>query len=445
MPSKKRSSVLIRGAYDSHIHLLGTGLKFKTLDLSILKLPIDFRNLLIKSSHFRGKVLFGFGWNDSSWNKDLWKDLEGYVWGQSKFSYSKVLDQYFNYPVFFVSSDGHRAWLNSHALQELQSSGSGLLEDNLKAVAQAKLDPYSKEQTQEAIGFAQSLFNSAGFTHIRDMSGDQNYWEALSAMDSKLTLRIEQNIGVENPDNFSKALSLAVLAKKEKLFNIRIKGVKVYYDGSLGSGSALLTENYLDQKEYSYSNPLIGSKELKEMLTESWLCGLELSIHTIGNKAAENVLNLIEEVVIAFKKASKLVGVVNLEHVQLLNKNSLAILARHKNIICHMQPCHFLTDKVWLKNKLSKKLLKELFQWRQLEAQGQLFYFGSDSPVELSSLFTSKEAILEAISWGIPSINKPWEKYHSHPDKSWVGKSYTRLDQDKKEILEVCFNGKIIY
>lgn len=439
-------SLCVRGVYDSHVHLLGTGLKFKTLDLSILKYPKDLLKLNIKKQHFRGEVLFGFGWNDSSWKKTLWKDSKNNFWGQVNYFYSDILDQYFaKYPVFFVSADGHRAWLNNLAIKKFLCGSSGLLHDNLKEIAQNKLQAYNAKQICEAIKSAQTIFNSSGFTHVRDMSGNLNYWNCLLNMDSLLSLKIEQNIEAGDPDNFSKALKLAILAKKENLLNIQVCGVKVYYDGSLGSNTALLNSKYLNATEIiAPAKPLITAIDLKEMLKQSWLSGLDFSIHVIGNKASEDVLKIADSVIKQFKKKEIPIKKLNLEHVQLLSQNSLKILSRYKNIICHLQPCHFLSDKVWLKNKLSTKTLKDLFLWKQLEDQNQLFYFGSDSPVEPPSLFLNKKALAEAHSWGIPNIKKSWLYYHTHPDKKWIRNSHTKLDEKNQTILEVCFNGKII-
>lgn len=440
------TSLCIRGVYDSHIHLLGTGLKLKTLDLSVLKSPKDLANLNIQKNDFKGDVLFGFGWNDSLWDTSLWKDSKNNIWGQKNFSYSNILDQYFfKYPVFFISSDGHRAWLNSLALKKFQCVSLGLLHDDLKAVVQNQLEPHSKEQIQDALLSAQKVFNSAGFTHVRDMSGDSHYWKCLLDMDSSLTLRIEQNMGVENPDDFSQALQLAIKAKKEKLFNIKVCGVKLYYDGALGANTALLNSRYLDEEEvFTTAKPLIEAQDLKEMLKQSWMSNLDFSVHVIGDKASEDVLKIAETVIEEFKKKEIPIRNLNLEHVQLLNKISLSILSRHKNIICHLQPCHFLSDKLWLKNKLSKTALQNLFVWKQLEDQKQSFYFGSDSPVEPSSLFLNQKALLEASNWNIPNISKPWWHYHTHPNKEWVGNSYTVLDELNQKILKVYFNGKLI-
>ncbi len=440
--------MVIKGVYDSHIHLLGTGLQCKTLNLFHLKSSKELLQLNIKDSHFRGEVLFGFGWQDHLWNKTLWKDNKNTLWGEENCSYASILDQYFTeYPVFFVSSDGHSAWLNSLALKKFSCpSLGGLLQDNLKASVQDQLPPYSEKQMSEAIIAAQNIFNTAGFTHVRDMSCDPHYWNSLLNQDSLLSLRIEQNMGAENPQHFSKALQLAILARKERLLNIKVCGVKVYYDGSLGANTALLQSAYLlnHKKELASPKALIEPTDLKEMLKQSWMSNLDFSVHVIGNKASQEVLDIAEAVIKEFTQKGLPIKKLNLEHVQLLSKNSLKILARHKNIICHLQPCHFLSDKAWLKNQLSKETLKELFLWKDLEDQKQLFYFGSDSPVEPPNIFLNNKALTEAQTWGILNVSKPWLYYHTHPDKKWVGESYTKIDEENKKILEVCFNGKII-
>ncbi len=442
----KQLPLCVNGIYDSHIHLLGTGLKLKTLDLSILKSPKDLLNLNIKQHHFRGDVLFGFGWDNNLFKKNLWKDSKNNIWGQDKFSYFDVLDKYFfKHPVFFVSSDGHSAWLNSLALKKFACKSSGLLHDNLKAKIQNKLKSYSIVQINNSIKSAQAYFNSAGFTHVRDMSCDKDYWSCLLNMDSLLSLKIEQNMGVENPNDFYEALKFSIIAKKENLINIKVCGVKVYYDGSLGSNTALLNSKYLNDSNITLgAKPLIPASDLKEMLKQSWVSNLDFSVHVIGDKASYDVLKIAESVIEEFKQKKIPIKNLNLEHVQLLSQNSLEILSKYKNIICHLQPCHFLSDKYWLKDKLPKESIKDLFLWKKLEDQKQLFYFGSDSPVEESSLFLNKKALTEAEKWGIANINKHWIYYHTHPDKEWTKNSHTILDEQNQKILEVCFNGKVI-
>lgn len=436
----------IYGAYDSHIHLLGTGLKLKTLDLSVLKTPQDLASLNIKNFHFRGDVLFGFGWNDNLWQKNLWQDCANNTWDHTACLHSKILDKYFsNYPVFFVSVDGHRAWLNTLALKKFQCQSNGLLHDTFKAVAQKQLQAYSKVQIQEAIQSAQNTLNASGFTHIRDLSGKAQYWDVLINMDLSLSVRIEQNMEAENPNDFLQAFNLAIQAKKENLINIKVRGVKVYYDGSLGGNTALLSQGYLDcDKIKNKAKALIDFKDLKEMIKQSWMSDLDFSIHSIGDKATEDILNIAEALIKEFKNKNRSIKKLNLEHVQLLSPSSLDCLARNKNIICHMQPCHFLSDKLWLNTKLNQNTLNKLFKWRRLEEQKQELYFGSDSPVEPSSLFLSQIAIEQAKQWNIDAITKPYRHYHTHPDKNWVGKSYSLIDETDRKILEVCFNGKII-
>jgi hypothetical protein len=89
------------------------------------------------------------------------------------------------------------------------------------------------------------------------------------------------------------------------------------------------------------------------------------------------------------------------------------------NITCHFQPCHWLSDKRWTEKKLGP-LAKYLFRWKELECVGIPFYFGSDAPIEPSSLIRTYQALVDANESGIPFVESDWKKYVQHPDDQWI-------------------------
>ena len=91
--------------YDSHLHLMGSGMLQRGLRLFDLQKPEDVRHLQIEKHHFRGQWLVGFGWDQSKWPGQKWPTKE-------------ILDQAFpDFPVAFSRADGHATWLNSKALE----------------------------------------------------------------------------------------------------------------------------------------------------------------------------------------------------------------------------------------------------------------------------------------------------------------------------------------
>ena len=452
--------------YDSHVHLLSTGLKSFFLDLSRITCKADLQSLAIDKKNFRNHWLMGFGWSE-----ETWKD--------SKYDISKhTLDLIFpNHPVFFIKNDGHAAWLNSCAIREIdffqsgdfpQSKGGvvymssdasyvewachtpandpiGVITDYYKEKAYQQIPPYSMEQTQEALLAGVEVFNCAGFTHVRDMFCDTSQWEAFLSLkellEVKWSLALEQNFSAETPDYFHKALKLALQAQKDirqyRLDHVRVGGVKVYYDGALGSHGALLSEPYLLSGIDHYGVSLFDINTLREMIKEVWSYGLDLAVHAIGDEASHHVVRVVDEL-----SGEDTQRKVHIEHAELVRPETLNIIKRNKNIICHFQPCHWLSDKKWLKNKISPQMMSYLFPWRKLEDQNNTFYFGSDSPIEKPSVQSNLLAVKDAERNGIQGVQKDPLVYHVHYDKEWTPNTYTVFEQN--QVSELVFCGEPI-
>ena len=130
-------------------------------------------------------------------------------------------------------------------------------------------------------------------------------------------------------------------------------------------------------------------------------------------------------------KNENCVGKINLEHVQVLKDSSIEKM-KTLEVVCHMQPCHWLSDRTWLREKLGS-LYPFVFRWADLEQAQIPFYFGSDSPIEESSILNNIKALSESVMEGIRPIQSDIVKYHSHPDSKWRPQVWTQWSQGKME------------
>lgn len=419
----------IKNCYDSHTHFWATGQVAEGLQLNHLKSVEDIKNLKITENHYRGNWIFGFGWNQNNWPKN-------------KFPDKKILDEVFGTtPVFFSRVDGHASWVNSQALIEFQNKGydfssdpkggvierdskgqpTGMLFDQAHINALIQLPEFSVKQNQSFLETAQKIFNQAGFTHVRDMSMNLSIWQLLKKMEveKKLTINIESFVSTENLNDLARVLNEIEVIKKEESPQLQVKGVKIYIDGSLGSKTAYLSQYYINQNDLSNKDEvktkglLIWTfDEIKQLLKQVWSKGLQVSIHTIGDEAVHIAVQAAREV-----SAEGVLGRLHLEHVQVLRPETI-LMMKPLHIICHMQPCHWLSDKSWLKQTISEDCVKNLFQWELLRKNKIPFYFGSDSPIEPPSLSNTQRALSESVEWGVPKLDDDWKKYCSHPGYS---------------------------
>lgn len=413
----------IQNAFDSHCHFLATGQVAAGLSLKNLNSPQDVKQLKIQPHHFQGKWLVGFGWDQNQWE-------------QSQFPNQTILDDVFpNTPVIFSRADGHASWLNSAAAAELnlKADFNGVLFDNQHIEALMTLPPFTTAQNKNFAEISQKLFNKGGFTHVRDLSMTWPTWLMLSQMSEKkeLTICIESFVTVENANDLSRVLAEIEQMQQAPNPQLRIQGVKLFLDGSLGSKTAYISKKYLE----SDSNGQLSwdLNDVKQVMKQTWQQGLEFAVHTIGDEAVHQVVKMAREI-----SAEGILGRLHLEHVQIIRSETIQLM-KPLHVTCHMQPCHWLSDHSWLKKVLPTELLRKSFSWEALRKNKIPLQFGSDSPIEAASLVDNKKALVESTKAGWPALNDNWIKYHQHPDASWT-KSWTELSDEK--IQQVYFKGE---
>ncbi|MBC7457062.1 MAG: amidohydrolase family protein [Bdellovibrionaceae bacterium] len=432
----------IKNCYDSHTHFVATGQTSLGLSLQDLKSPSDIKNKIIKPEYYQGHWINGFGWDQ-------------YLWSDSALPTKEILDYIFpDTPVFLSRVDGHASWINSAAITELKKNNydfskdpvggrierdalgnpTGVLFDQAHIQALLKIPFFSDEQTISHIKESFRLFNQAGFTHIRDLSMNFHTAQILNSLQQKneQTACIDAFITIENIDDLQRGL--ADFEKCKMLPNpfLRVHGLKFFVDGSLGSETAFISQPYVGTTNRGMM--AWSFEDIRTAIHFCWSRKIEVAFHVIGDSSVEMVVKAAREV-----SASGVLGKLHLEHVQLLRPDVIHMM-KPLHVHCHMQPCHWLSDKKWLKDKIGD-LTKYLFQWELLRKNKIPVSFGSDSPIEPTSLIRNLAALKDTELHGIPKLNADFNSFHAHPDGAWTS-SKTIFDSEK--IHEVHFNGQRI-
>jgi predicted amidohydrolase YtcJ len=408
--------------------------------------PDDVKKITPQPSHFRGEWLVGFGWDQNRWSP-------------ADFPTKEVLDQVFpNFPVAFTRADGHAVWMNSKALEKVdylaktvgekpEIEGGAILRDKkghptgvfidlAKIYVDGFIPSSSEEQDNHFLDVALHSLQSRGFTHIRDMSGNEKLWQLLQTRDQKnsLSLYVEENFTCENIKDFDRALKEAVMARKSQTRHLRAYGIKFYFDGALGSQGAFLSQPYVGTDDRGLT--LWPLEEVREVIIRTWEKGLDVSVHTIGDEAAHQVMTVAAEV----WRLGKVRGRLNIEHGELIRPETLALI-KETGTLVHMQPCHWLNDRRFLKEKLGS-LYQYAFPWAELQRQGVAMQWGSDTPIEEASVYNNWLALTESPKEGIPALQGHLLSAHSHPDPQWGPECRSTFIDGK--VSEIIFDGKRI-
>ncbi|MGZ3721306.1 MAG: amidohydrolase [Bdellovibrionales bacterium] len=429
----------IDACYDSHVHWAATGEFTSRLRLDSLESPREISGLQITPQHMRGDWLLGFGWDENKWSEKPTR---------------AILDQlYPNTPVAFSRCDAHALWVNTEALKR-----AGLFEKNFAEIQGGRIDlgsdgmpsgvliDQAREPVEKLIPELSSLemrrhllrgvktFNEAGFTHIRDMTCNEQQWNEAVKLDESglLTLAVEEYFWLKDFASLAKVLPLTLHAREAAgSGNLRVKGLKLFLDGALGSEGAWLSRCYHGSENRGLI--LWDREELRQVLLKCWENKLEVALHAIGDEAADWLLNLVIEL-----KAGGKTGKFHIEHAELLRPETV-LKMKGLEIECHLQPAHWLSDKRWLKNKIGA-LAEFAFPWRRLQENDVIFDFGSDAPIEPASLSRTFQALRESADSGVPRLLGGPIKYMGHTDLSWAPNSYTTLEEEAPS--QVVFRGE---
>jgi hypothetical protein len=118
----------------------------------------------------------------------------------------------------------------------------------------------------------------------------------------------------------------------------------------------------------------IPEGKLKQNIKDADKAGLQCSIHAIGDKANNILLNYFEEVAKANGPRDRRFRI---EHAQHLRRQDIDRIAR-TGVIASMQPYHAIDDGRWAEKRIGPERIKTTYAFRTLLDRGAHLAFGSD-------------------------------------------------------------------
>src|ERR1044071_2706662 len=147
-------------------------------------------------------------------------------------------------------------------------------------------------------------------------------------------------------------------------------------DGSLGSTTALFFEPFTDAPNTSglMADDNIPEGTMKKNIKDADKAGLQCSIHAIGDKANNILLNYFEEIE---KENGPRDRRFRIEHAQHLAPADIARFAR-LGVIASVQPYHAIDDGRWAEKRIGPVRIKTTYPFRSLLDAKAPLTFGSD-------------------------------------------------------------------
>jgi hypothetical protein len=160
-----------------------------------------------------------------------------------------------------------------------------------------------------------------------------------------------------------------------------LRGIKVSFDGAIGSKGAALLAPYHDH----FTSGFLKWKEqdLLPMFEQALRTGIQVQVHAIGDRANREILNIFERAFQRVPGSERKIAEPRwrIEHAQHVHQADIPRFAQLK-IIPSMQPSHAISDLLFLKSRLGLERMGDAYAWAKFLQSGSIVAGGSDAPVE---------------------------------------------------------------
>lgn len=278
-------------------------------------------------------------------------------------------------PVILIAGDHHTAWANTIALEKAgilkgaeTPAGTEVVmgEDGTATGELREFDAYMLVMRQRNTGGRENLgllgnepdvevtdaqreedlatlregleyCASFGFTSLHNMDGNLYQLDLLR----ELERRGELICRVEVPFHLTAGAPISALetaTKMEREFNsdrLRSGRVKMFMDGVIDSGTAVMVEDYADQPGWK-GEPLHEAERFNAICVEADRRGLQISVHAIGDGAVRRVLD-------GYEAAQRANGARDsrhrIEHIEVIHPDDIPRV-KALGVVYSMQPSH---------------------------------------------------------------------------------------------------------
>ncbi|MGB7847875.1 MAG: amidohydrolase [Candidatus Acidiferrum sp.] len=430
------------GFNDAHTHLGGAGRDKLTLVLNGTTSAAELLRLVKAAAekHQPGEWILGSGWDQSRW-------------ADQKYPSRLELDQVApNNPVYLDHISGHIAVANSLALKHAEitadtpnpsggeierfadGEASGVLKENAKGMVAQRIPDPPEEERRKGIELVLEELARNGVTSAQDFSEWEDFLVFTTLkQEKKLTVRISEWLPFGLPtDELQNKRSEGGTTDPW----LRIRALKGFLDGALGTHTAALLAPYSDDPSTSGILTMDPGK-LKAMAIERDRLGFQLAFHAIGDKANRLALDTFEALLKANPARDRRDRI---EHVQVVAPEDLERFGQLQ-IIASMQPSHETNDMRWAEQRLGPERSKGAYAWKSLQKAGAKLAFGTDYDVEPINPMRGLYACVtrEAADGGPPGGWIPQEKLPLEDCISAYtsGSAYAEFMEGKKGELKV--------
>jgi len=251
VPTAKRvidlgGKTVVPGFIDAHTHLTSAGVKQSHIQLDDVNSPEEAIQKIKDNvgRYSKGEWILGYNWDESEWS-------------ERRLILGKELDEVStNHPIMITRVDGHLAIVNNAGLKKLgidlnqvgvdkdkKGKPTGVLRDIDEVWEKVRPGP---KKYLEGVVRGNKIACDLGITTVVDNApkGTLRYCREIETQ-NKLKTRMILNIPVEQMNNMTNLGLTSGMGSPQ----VKIGGVKIFTDGSIGAMTAAVSRGYLNDSK----------------------------------------------------------------------------------------------------------------------------------------------------------------------------------------------------
>jgi predicted amidohydrolase YtcJ len=373
------------GLIDSHLHMSGVAFNFLDLDITGVTSKSEMLEKIKQKADTvaPGKWLIGMGWDENLFT-------EGSIPTIEELDYVAP-----HCPIYLKRICYHAFLVNSKALEmsqyhpsiEVPKGGSVVLDPHTKKPTGLLLESASQlvtkhipdktyEELKNGLGDAMKFAIKKGLTsvHTNDpayLGGLRQTYRMYDELLNHEGKGLRCNLLIDYP--YLSALRENGMFAGFGNEKLQIGAIKIFADGAFGRRTALLSGPYHDEPG-QFGESMQTEEVLFSIIKDARDQSMPIAVHTIGDKALENVLDILDQ----FPKVNYRDRII---HTSLVREDLIARLA-HPSIVADIQPRFVVGDYPWIIDRIGKEREPYLYAWKSLLTNGVICAGGSDAPVE---------------------------------------------------------------
>jgi predicted amidohydrolase YtcJ len=377
---------ILPGFIDSHVHVRELGMDKIKADLVGVKTVQDIvaRLRTHAPAPVSGRWIIGQGWD------------EGYF---ASFGYPDraLLDAAFpDNPVHLESLHGFGGFYNGAALEiagidvdtpapevgdilrRPNGEPTGVMLTLAQDLVNRHIPPPDATRVQKAIKSGLMEMAAAGVTSVHEagMSGDDVAAFKVLRAQNELPIRVYGMLDGNDEELMSTWFESGPLDDVEDFLDIR--GIKVFYDGSLGSRTALMKDPYSDKPDSARPTERISPADVKSLADRAVQNGFQMAVHAIGDEGNDRTLSIFET---ALEAAPTWDHRWRIEHAQVVLPDFYNRMSE-LGAIASMQSSHAVGDSAWAEDRVGENRIKNAYAWQRILGAGGHLMINSDLPGE---------------------------------------------------------------